>query len=107
MRAKYCLPAGAGAGGAGGAGTNGAGCSGAVVPQGSFTCGCKAYEKRQIMAITFDQHAQCALYSFVFINHSLYFITWRVTASKKALVSMSSCPLLDEARKILFSDKRE
>ena len=57
--------------------------------------------------ITFDQHAQCSLYSFVFINHSLYFITWRVTASKKALVSRSSCPLLDEARKILFSDKRE
>ena len=96
MRAKYCLPAGAGA-----AGTNGAGCSGAVVPQGSFTCGCKAYEKRQIMAITFDQHAQCALYSFVFINHSLYFITWRVTAAKKALVSMLA------PRKILFSDKRE
>ena len=74
MRAKYCLPAGAGAG------TNGAGAagfSGAVVPQGSFTCGCKAYEKRQIMAIIFDQHAQYALYSFVFINHSLYFITWR------------------------------
>ena len=45
MRAKYCLPAGAGAAGAGGAGTNGAGAagfSGAVVPQGSFTCGCKA-----------------------------------------------------------------
>ena len=49
MRAKYCLPAGAGAAGTNGAGA--AGFSGAVVPQGSFTCGCKAYEKSQIMAI--------------------------------------------------------
>ena len=43
MRAKYCLPAGAGAAGTNGAGAAGAGTNGPI-PQGSFTCGCKAYE---------------------------------------------------------------